>query len=303
MATRVGFIGLGRMGMPMSRRLLGAGFHLTVHNRSRGKVDEMVRLGAYPASSVAEVTDASDVVLTCLPDLSAVEEVFLGDGGIVASARSGLLLADHSTVGPSTSWKIDRAAAAVGASFLDAPISGGVERAADGTLTIMAGGDQDAFDTARPVFEAYGANVHLVGGTGAGAVVKLINQLLCCVHSQVAAEALLLGVKAGADPTVLLEILGTSWGTSFMLSRNGPVMIDRDFINARAPLRLYDKDLALLRDFASEVGSPTPVGEKTMEIIQKAVEKGMGELDVSCLVVPLEEKAGVRVSGQAAGDG
>ena len=303
MTEKVGFIGLGRMGMPMCRRLLAGGFHLTVHNRSRGKVDEMARLGAYPATSAAEVTVTSDIVVTCLPDLPTVEEVFLGSDGIVASAGAGQLLVDHSTVGPSTSWEISRAAAAAGASFLDAPISGGVERATDGTLTIMAGGDQESFDRVRPVFEAYGANLHLVGGTGAGAVVKLINQLLCCVHSEVAAEAMLLGVKAGADPRVLLEILSTSWGTSFMLSRNAPVMIERDFENARAPLRLYGKDLALLSDFAREVRSPTPVGDRTLEIIRQAVESGMGELDVSGLVLPLEETAGARVSEQAAGAG
>ena len=299
---RVGFIGLGRMGMPMSQRLLGAGFRLTVHNRSRGKVEEMVRLGARQASSPAEVSAVSDIVLTCLPDVPTVESVFLGDGGIVQSLRPGQILVDHSTVAPSTSLKIAKAAQAQGAAFLDAPISGGVERAADGSLTIMVGGDLAVFEKAQPVFEAFGANIRHVGATGSGSVVKLINQLLVGIHSQAAAEAMLIGVKAGADPQTILEILGTSWGTSFMLSRNGPVMIERDFENARAPLRLIAKDMGLIHEYAREIGVPVPAGDRTVEIVQEAINNGMGEMDVSCLVLPLEERAGARVSKLRDGD-
>ena len=295
---RVGFIGLGRMGMPMSKRLLKAGFFLTVHNRSRGKVEELAQQGAHQASSPAEVTRSSDIVLTCLPDVSTVETVFLGENGIVPAARPGQILVDHSTVSPSTSRQLAQAADGKGSSFLDAPISGGEERATDGTLSLMVGGDQDTFERARPVFEAFGENIRHVGSTGSGSVVKLINQLLCGVHSLAAAEALLLGAKAGANPQTMLEILATSWGTSFMLSRNGPAMLERDFANARAPLRLYLKDLALIHQFAKEIGSPTPMVDRTLEIFQEAFSKGMGELDVSCLVLPLEEQAGVQVSNQ-----
>ena len=295
---KIGFVGLGRMGMPMSQRLLKAGFHLTVHNRSRGKVDELVGLGAYAASSAAEVATASDVVLTCLPDVPTVETLFLGEYGIVPSARPGQILVDHSTVAPYISHKIAEAAQSKGATFLDAPISGGVERASEGTLTIMVGGDQQAFEKVRPVFEAFGANVRLVGSTGSGSVVKLVNQLLCAVHSQVAAEALLLGARAGADPQAILDIMSTSWGTSFMLSRNGQVMVERDFANGRAPLRLYVKDLNLIHEFAREIGTPTPVGDRALEMIQQAYDKGMGEMDVSCLLLPLEERAGAQLSTQ-----
>ena len=150
--------------------------------------------------------------------------MFLGDGGIISEARPGQILVDHSTVGPDTSKAIYAAAAAKGAFFLDAPISGGVERAADGTLTIMAGGDAEAFAQVLPIFEACGTNIRHVGAPGAGSIIKLINQLLCGIHSLAAAEAFLVGTRGGADPQTLLDILSTSWGTSFMLSRNGPVM-------------------------------------------------------------------------------
>ncbi len=137
-ASKVGFIGLGRMGLPMSYRLLAAGFDLTVHNRSQGKVQEIASAGARAATSVAEVVQEADVVLACLPDVATSEEIFLGDDGIVANAKPGQVLVDHSTVGMATSKACAAAAEAKGAFFLDAPISGGTERAADGTLTIMA---------------------------------------------------------------------------------------------------------------------------------------------------------------------
>ncbi len=285
---KVGFIGLGRMGMPMSRRLLEAGFHLTVHNRSRPKVDELAGEGAVGASSAAEVARTSTVVLTCLPDVSTVEDVFLGKDGIVSVARPGQVLVDHSTVGPSTSRAIAEAAEARGASFLDAPISGGVERAAEGTLTIMAGGAPDAFDMALSVFRAYGGNVRRVGGAGAGSVFKLINQLLVSVHSLAAAEAMLLGGRAGVDLEALQEVLATSWGASFMLSRNGPVIARRDFEDARAPLRLFVKDLGLAQEYARDLNASSPLGERTLQVVERAMSDGLGELDVSSLVLPLE---------------
>ena len=276
------------MGMPMSRRLLEGGFHTTVHNRSRPKVDEIVTMGGVGASSAAEVAGASDVVLTCLPDVPTVEEVFLGPDGIVPVARPGQVLVDHSTVGPSTSRRIAEAAKAKGASFLDAPISGGVERAADGTLTIMAGGTAEAFEVALPVFQAYGQNVRRVGDTGSGSVFKLINQLLVGVHSVAAAEAMLLAGRAGVDLEALQEVLGTSWGASFMLSRNGPVIARRDFEDSRAPIRLFAKDLGLVQEYAGDLDASSPLGERTLQLVEKAIADGLGELDVSSLVLLLE---------------
>ncbi len=292
---RVGFIGLGKMGAPMCRRLLANGFSLTVHNRSREKVEMLVQEGANAADSAREVVDASDAVLACLPDGPTVESVFLGDDGIVESARPGQALVDHSTVSSRISKRIGEAAALKGALFIDAPISGGVERAADGSLTIMAGGDDEAFNAVLPVFRAMGGNIRHVGPIGSGSTVKLVNQHLVAVHSLAAAEALLAGVSQGADPDVLIDILSTSWGNSFMLERNGPAMLDRDFNNARAPLRLIYKDLAFALEGARQSGVATPLGERTMEIILEAEEGGMLDLDVSCLALPLEKRSGAQL--------
>ena len=290
----VGFIGLGRMGMPMSKNLLKAGFHLIVHNRSRDKVEEMARLGAQPAPSPEEVTQSCDILLTCLPDVATVEEVFMGKGGVLSAAKPGQVLVDHSTVGPSTSRRIGEAARAKRASFLDAPISGGVERAADASLTIMVGGDAEAFQRARPVFEALGNNVRHVGPPGSGSAVKLVNQLLVGIHSLAAAEALLLGVRTGADPELLLDILEKSWGYSFMLSRNGPITVNREFDNAMAPIRLFLKDMGLIEELARELGAPIPSGKQALKIFQEAARQGMAEIDIAAIVTLLEKQVDTR---------
>jgi 3-hydroxyisobutyrate dehydrogenase-like beta-hydroxyacid dehydrogenase len=295
MATKVGFIGLGRMGLPMCYRLLRAGFDLTVHNRSQDKVRRISQDGASPARSAAEVTQETEVLLACLPDIAAVEGVFLGRGGIIENARPGQILVDHSTVGVKTSRACADAAEKKGALFLDAPISGGTERATDGSLTIMAGGPQQAFDQALPVFNAMGATVRRIGPTGTGTTVKLINQLLVGIHSVAAAEAMLLGAKAGADPALVFEVLNSGWGQSFMLSRNAPVMLDRDFEGVRTQINVFLKDLGLVEELAHELNTPTPAGDVAFKLHKEAVRQGLGDKDGAAVVLPLEAKAGFQI--------
>ena len=297
----VGFIGLGRMGLPMARNLLRAGFPLVVHNRSRGNVEAMAAGGAVAASSPSEVARLCDIVLTCLPDVPAVEQVFHGENGLLATTRPGQLLVDHSTVGPLTSQQIAKEASLREATFLDAPISGGVERAANATLTIMVGGHRQAFTTALPVLEAMAAKVSYVGASGAGSVVKLVNQLMVGIHSLAAAEALVLGAKGGADPEMLVEIIQTSWGQSFMMERNGPTIIDRNFSGERAQVRTILKDLNLIQDFARTVGAPIPAGDQAAQVFKQATDKGLAGHDLAAIVMLLEEAAGCRVERSGTG--
>ena len=292
---KVGFIGLGRMGLPMSYRLLAAGFDLTVHNRSRGKVRQIAETGARPAGSAAQVTGDADIVLACLPDVATVEEVFLGEGGIVVNARPGQVLVDHSTVGIGVSRACAAAAERKGAAFLDAPISGGTERAGDGTLTIMAGGPPEAYQRALPIFQAMGTTVRHMGPAGTGTVAKLVNQLLVGIHSVAAAEAMLLAAKSGADPALVFEVVNSGWGQSFMLARNAPVMLDRSFNDARAPLRTLLKDLGLLQDLVRELDTPTPANDLAFRLFTEAAEAGLGDLDGPAVVLPMEERAGCRI--------
>lgn len=292
---KIGFIGLGRMGLPMSYNLLKAGFDLTVHNRSQAKVRQIASGGATAAKSTAEITQQCDILLACLPDIAASEEVFLGPDGVIANARPGQVLVDHSTVGINTSKACAEAAQAKGALFLDAPISGGTERAENGTLVIMAGGPKEAFDAALSAFDAMGATVRHTGPTGTGTTVKLVNQLLVGIHSLAAAEAMLMGTKSGADPALVYELVSSGWGQSFMLDRNAPVMLDQTYDDARAPLKTILKDLGLIQELARSIDTPTPAGDLAYKVFSEAAEAGLGDLDTPIIVRLLEKEAGVTV--------
>ena len=295
--AKVGFIGLGKMGRPMTQQLLKAGFEVTVHNRSRGVVDELAGEGARPASTPAEVAQAADFVLTCLPSPAAVEEIYLGDNGIAGGGRPGQVWIDHSTVSPKTNERCAEAASAKGAAFLDAPVSGGPAGAQGGTLTIMVGGDAATFEKALPLFEAMGKNMKHCGGQGTGTIVKLVNQLLVGVHTVAAVEGFVMGVKAGADPKVMLELLGTSFGASAMLNRHVPLMLGRKFDPA-TPVNLLLKDLGLIHAFGQELGVRLLLTSSSLELFKEARQLGLGDQDMSAMVQPAERIAGVEVVSQ-----
>ena len=291
----IGFVGLGRMGLPMTKLLLAAGHTVYVNNRSQQKVRDMTELGAIPTTSLKEITEHTEVIMTCLPDVKTVEEIFLGNDGLIANAQNGQILIDHSTVGIKTTNLCAEGAEKAGAKFLDAPISGGTERASDGTLTIMCGGDKESFDTVLPLLDVMGQTVQHVGPTGSGTAVKLVNQLLVGIHSLAAAEALLLGAKAGADPQQIFDLVNTGWGQSFMLARNSEVMISRQFEGDRAQLRVILKDLGLIKELADTVKSPTPLGNLTLQRFIEAAESGLDELDPSAILLPLEDESNFKL--------
>lgn len=293
-AGKVGFIGLGKMGRPMTQQLLKAGFEVTVHNRSRGVVDELAKEGAKPASSAREVAEASDFVLTCLPTPDSVEEIYLGENGVAEGGRAGQVWIDHSTVSPATNEKCAEAAQAKGAAFLDAPVSGGPGGAQGGTLTIMVGGDAETFEKAGPVLEAMGKNIKHCGASGRGTIVKLVNQLLVGVHTVAAVEGFVMGVKAGADPKVMLDLLGTSFGASAMLNRHVPLMLQRKFDPA-TPINLILKDLGLIHNFGTELGVRMLLTSTSLELFKEASALGLGDQDMSGMVQPAERIAGVEV--------
>lgn len=291
----VGFIGLGKMGRHMARHLLDAGFTVTVHNRSRAIVDELAAAGARPATTPAEVSRASDIVLTCLTNTPSVEEVYFGPNGLIDAARAGQILIDHGTVSPTTSKRCAVGAREHGADFLDAPVSGGPAGAQAGTLTIMAGGDEKTFERARPVFEAMGKNIRLVGPIGAGSTIKLANQLLVAIHTAAAAEAMVLGTKAGADPAVMLDVLRTSFGGSAMLSRNVPMMLERNF-TAGTSVNVLLKDLGLIDGLSEELNVRTLLGTIATQVFREGRALGMGDDDMAGLVRILENEADIQVS-------
>lgn len=293
---KLGFVGLGRMGRPMVENLLKKGFEVTVHNRSRAVVDELAKQGARAAGSPREVVEAADMVLTALPTVETVEELYFGVDGLVASANSGQVLIDHSTVGPETTRRIYDAARGKGVGFLDAPMSGGPAGAQNAALTFMIGGDDETFERARPIFEALGKNVHHVGPSGSGTIVKLVNQLLVGVHTSAASEAIAFAVKAGADPKKVLEVIGSSFGGSAMFNRNVPLMLERKF-EAATSVNLILKDLGLIKDVGRQVGARMLLTSLAEEVFKEARSLGNGDKDMAATVLTLEGLMGVEVVG------
>lgn len=292
--TRVGFIGLGKMGKPMSKHLLNAGFDVIVHNRSPQSVSDLVEAGAVDGENPRRVAEQTDFVVTSLPDPAAVRSVYLKEDGLVAGAHDNQIFIDTSTVDPALSRELADQLVSKGARFLDAPVSGGVAGAEAGSLTIMVGGDPDAFERANVVLAAMGERLHHVGASGAGTVIKLANQLLVGINMAAVAEAMVLGVKAGADPEKMLEVLSTSFGGSKMLDRGVPLIVDRNFAGG-TPVDLIRKDLGLIIDLAVELGVPLSTGIQARAVFDRAHEADRGTDDMTAIVVPLEEVAQVEV--------
>jgi 3-hydroxyisobutyrate dehydrogenase-like beta-hydroxyacid dehydrogenase len=288
---QVGFIGLGKMGRPMTQRLLAAGFAVHVHNRSRGVVDELAKEGAKSANSAREVAERADVIVTALPTPESVEAVY---AEMAEGAREGQIYIDHSTVSPTTNRKCAEQLAKRRASFLDAPVSCGPAGAQQGTLTVMVGGDQAVFDRALPVFQAFGKNIRLCGPTGAGQVVKLINQLLVGIHTAAISEAAVFGASLGADAQTVLDVIGTSFGGSTMMTRNMPRFISRDFSGA-TPVNLILKDLGLIHDEAKAAEVPLLLGALAEQRFLEARGRGQGDEDMASLVKLWEDPAKVTV--------
>jgi 3-hydroxyisobutyrate dehydrogenase-like beta-hydroxyacid dehydrogenase len=285
-------VGLGKMGRPMTQRLLAAGHTVHVFNRSRGAVDALAKEGATPADSARQVAERAEIVMTALPTPDSVEAVY---GELASGARSGQVFIDHSTVSPGLNQRCAEQLKPRGADFLDAPVSGGPAGAHAGTLTVMVGGQQPVFEKALPVLQAFGKNIRLCGPVGAGQVVKLINQLLVGIHTSAIAEAAVFGARFGADPQIVLDLIGTSFGGSTMMTRNLPRFMSRDFSPA-TPVGLILKDLGLIHDEARNGGIPLLLGALAEQRFSEARARGLGDEDMAALVKLWEEPAGVTIS-------
>lgn len=287
----LGFVGLGTMGRPMVERLLAAGHAVHVFNRSQGPIAALSAEGATPATTLGELAARSEMVMSALPTPASVDEVY---AALTAEARPEQIFCDHSTIRPDQNRGWAAALADKGATYLDAPVSGGPAGAAAGSLTVMVGGDQATFERARPILDAFGATIQLCGPVGAGQVVKLVNQLLVGIHTTAIAEAAVFGAKLGADPQVLLDLLGKSYGGSTMMVRNMPRFITGDFTGA-TPVNLILKDLGLIHDEAKAAGVPLLLGGLAEQRFLEAAAIGLGAEDMAALVKLWESAAGVRV--------
>jgi len=290
---RIGFIGLGIMGKPMAKNLMKAGYTLVVHNRSRASVEELCSQGAQGATCPKEVAERTDVVITMLPDSPDVEEVVLGPKGVIEGTREGMLFIDMSTVAPSTAIKVHDALKEKGVSSLDAPVSGGEIGAKEGTLSIMVGGEREAFDRALPILKAMGKNIVLIGGPGAGQVAKACNQIIVALTIQAVAEALTLARKCGVDPAKVREALLGGFAQSRILEVHGKRMIERTF-EPGFRLRLHRKDLNIALQTAKETKVALLATAQAAELMDALLAQGKGELDHSGLAILMEQMAGIR---------
>jgi 2-hydroxy-3-oxopropionate reductase len=288
MAERVGFIGLGIMGMPMARNLMEAGYELVLHNRSPEKAEELGKEGATVAATPREVAEKSDVVITMLPDSPQVREVVAGENGVLEGISEGALLIDMSTISPVVTEELAEALKEKGASMLDAPVSGGDVGAIEGTLSIMVGGEKEDFERARSLFEAMGKTITHVGPVGAGQVTKAANQVVVALTIEAVSEALVLGSAGGVSPEKILDVLsGGLAGNKVMEVKREKFLSHKFEPGFRS--ELHHKDLGIALAAGREYGVVLPVTAIVDQMLLSMRRKGWGGEDHSALLRIIED--------------
>jgi len=285
---------MGIMGRGMARNLLKAGYPVTVWNRTRSKAEEVAADGATVADSVHAAAETSDIILICVSDTPDVEAVILGEDGVLKGAKAGALVIDCSTISPGATREIAAKLAEKGVRMLDAPVSGGSEGAAKGTLSIMVGGAAADFDAALPVLQAMGKNIVHVGDHGAGQTVKLVNQVLVVGNMLAAAEALLLAQGGGVDLQKTFDAVSAGAGGSWMFSNRAPQVMRRDW-RPGFTVDLQQKDLRLVLEAADEIGVPLPATSLIFQLYRTLQQRGLGSEGNHALVKALEYLSGMEV--------
>lgn len=295
MPDTIGFIGLGIMGRPMAHNLLRAGFPLVVHDRHQEVTDELVAAGARSGGArPRDAAAACDVLITMLPGSAEVEEVLVGHDGVIEGAREGLIVIDMSTISPVVSSTLAARLAERGITLLDAPVSGGDKGAIAGTLSIMVGGDEAAFEHCFPIFQALGKTIVYVGKSGAGQVVKACNQIVVALTYEAVSEALVLGSKAGVDPSKILQVLGGGLAANKVMELRGASMLAHDF-RPGGRITLHHKDLGFALDLGRKYGVPLPVTALVDQMFASLEVRGRGDWDHSALLTYLEDLASHRI--------
>ena len=292
MKSYIGIIGLGNMGMGVARNILKAGFPLVAYDIRKAPLRDIEKLGAHIGKSPGEIAQKAKITLLVVLNYSQVEQVVFGDKGLRERLASGDVVVVMSTIGPGEVKSLARALEKEKVSVLDAPISGGKEGAAAGTLTVMVGGEKRAFETCRNIFQAVGKNVYYLGELGSGLNLKLVNNLLVAVNGLGVAEAILLGLKAGLDPQAILEVIPKSAGDSWMFRHRAPQMVARDF-TCRGELDILLKDLSYVLEMGKNLKIPLLLSALAKEVFQMANCMGWGKEDDSAVVKVLEKMAGM----------
>lgn len=291
---KTGFIGLGIMGKPMAKNLVRAGYELMVYDIEREAAAELEAEGAKAAGSIGEVAKECEVIVTMLPNSPHVKEVVLGSGGVLENAKAGTIIVDMSSISPIVSQEVGAACAKKGVTLLDAPVSGGEPKAKEGTLAIMAGGDEAAFHKVKDMLLVMGASAVLVGELGSGNVTKLANQIIVALNIAAMGEAMVLAAKSGVDPEKVYNAIRGGLAGSTVLDAKMPLVLAGNF-KPGFRIELHIKDLQNALDAAHTVGSPLPLTAEVMEMLQALKVGGHEKDDHGGLVQYFEGLAGVEV--------
>lgn len=302
MAENIGFIGLGIMGRPMALNLIKGGHRLWVYARRTEAMEPLVKTGATACRSPAEVAERAAVIFTMVSDTPDVEEVILGQNGVIATARASTIVVDMSTISPVTTVRIAQQLAAVQVHLLDAPVSGGEQGAINGTLSIMAGGKPEVFERVRPLFELLGNNIVHVGDHGAGQIAKVCNQVVIAQTIAAVAEALVLATAAGADPVRVRQALLGGFANSRVLEVHGQRMLEHNFIPG-FKARLHQKDMRIALETAHSLGVPLPGAALAAQYVNTLAGTGKGELDSAAIATIIERISGITIGSTEAAEG
>jgi 2-hydroxy-3-oxopropionate reductase len=292
---KIGFIGLGIMGKPMSKNLIKAGYELIVSDFNKGAVEELKALGAEIGSNPKEIAERSDIVITMLPNSPNVKAVALGENGLIEGAHEGLVYIDMSSISPGVSREVYHALAEKGVDMLDAPVSGGEPKAIDGTMSVMVGGKVEVFEKCKAVLDVMAGSVVLVGGIGAGNITKLANQVIVALNIAAVSEAFVLSQKAGVEPAAVFEAIRGGLAGSTVLEAKGPMMLNRNF-DPGFRINLHMKDLTNALETSHEFGVPLPLTSSVLEMMYALKVDGHEFEDHSSLVKFYEKLANVEVS-------
>ena len=287
---KIGFVGLGIMGKPMAKNLLKAGYELVVFDINQEAVAEVVAAGAVKAENAKEVAAKSEAVITMLPNSPHVKAAVLGENGVLAGAKPGLILIDMSSIAPLAAQEVAAAVAKQGVEMLDAPVSGGEPKAIDGSLSIMVGGKQEIFDRCVELLSKMGKSVVRCGDIGAGNTTKLANQIIVALNIAALSEALVLATKAGVDPELVFNAIRGGLAGSTVMEAKAPMILAGNF-KPGFKIDLHIKDLANAIETGHDVGVPLPLTSSVMEILQALKVDGKGQNDHSGIAMYYEKMA------------
>jgi 2-hydroxy-3-oxopropionate reductase len=292
---KIGFIGLGIMGKPMSKNLLKAGYELIVNDRNTVAVAELVALGAEKADTAKEVAEKTDIIVTMLPNSPHVKTVCLGENGISSGAKAGTIVIDMSSIAPLASREVSAELAKFGIDLLDAPVSGGEPKAIDGTLSVMVGGNKETFDKCYDIMKSVAGSVVYVGEIGAGNITKLANQIIVALNIAAMSEALVLAKKAGVDPELVYKAIRGGLAGSTVLDAKAPMVLDRRF-DPGFRIELHIKDLQNALDTSHELAASLPLTSQVMEMMLGLKADGLEKEDHSALVKYYEKLNNLEVT-------